>query len=144
MTSRDLLRFGIIDDVISEPLGGAHRDHREAAASLKSYLIQTIRQLKEIPIDKLLDRRYEKYRKIGVFLESRRSRAKRPVARSVNGCRDSRPLTRTDSNGTLNQPHTFAGTTNGARYSRVSIASASESFTNDSVDGLICSLRPSR
>ena len=51
MTSRDLLRFGIIDEVIPEPLGGAHRDHREAAASLKSYLIHTIRQLKEVPLD---------------------------------------------------------------------------------------------
>ena len=39
---------------------------------------------------------------------------------------------------------TLAGTTNGARYSRVSMASASESFTNDSVEGLMCSLRPSR
>ncbi len=73
MTSRDLLRFGIIDDVIPEPLGGAHRDHREAAAELKSYLIHAIRQLKETPIDELLDRRYEKYRKIGVFLEGRPS-----------------------------------------------------------------------
>ncbi|MBV8383758.1 MAG: acetyl-CoA carboxylase carboxyltransferase subunit alpha, partial [Planctomycetaceae bacterium] len=40
MTSRDLLRFGIIDEIIPEPLGGAHRDHREAAAVLKSYLIR--------------------------------------------------------------------------------------------------------
>lgn len=69
MTSRDLLRFGIIDDVLTEPLGGAHRDHRESAAALKSYLTQTIRQLKELPLDELLDRRYAKYRQIGVFLE---------------------------------------------------------------------------
>jgi acetyl-CoA carboxylase carboxyl transferase subunit alpha len=67
MTSRDLLGFGIIDEVIPEPLGGAHRDHREAAASLKSYLIQTVRHLKEVPVNELIDRRYEKYRKIGVF-----------------------------------------------------------------------------
>ena len=69
MTSRDLLRFGIIDEVIPEPLGGAHRDHREAAANLKSYLIHTLRQLKDLPVDELLDRRYDKYRKIGVFIE---------------------------------------------------------------------------
>ena len=60
---------GAVDEVIAEPLGGAHRDHREAAANLKSYLIHTVRQLKEIPIDTLLLRRYEKYRKIGVFFE---------------------------------------------------------------------------
>jgi acetyl-CoA carboxylase carboxyl transferase subunit alpha len=69
MTSRDLLRFGIIDEVIPEPIGGAHRDHREAAANLKSYLIHTLRQLKDHSLDALLERRYEKYRKIGVFLE---------------------------------------------------------------------------
>jgi acetyl-CoA carboxylase carboxyl transferase subunit alpha len=69
MTSRDLLRFGIVDEVIPEPLGGAHRDHREAAASLKTYLIHAIRQLKEFSLDPPLDRRYDKYRKIGVFLE---------------------------------------------------------------------------
>ena len=54
MTSRDLLRFGIIDEIIAEPAGGAHRDHREAAASLKTFLIHAIRQLKEIPTDRLL------------------------------------------------------------------------------------------
>jgi acetyl-CoA carboxylase carboxyl transferase subunit alpha len=69
MTSRDLLRFGIIDEVIPEPPGAAHRDHREAAANIKSFLIHSIRQLKELPLDELLQRRYEKYRKIGVFLE---------------------------------------------------------------------------
>ena len=44
----------------------------------------------------------------------------------------------------LSFPHTLAGTTNGCRYSRVSMASASWSLTNDSVEGLMCSLRPSR
>jgi acetyl-CoA carboxylase carboxyl transferase subunit alpha len=70
MTSRDLLGFGIVDEVIPEPLGGAHRDHREAAANLKSYLIHTLRQLREVPLDELLARRYDKYRKIGVYMES--------------------------------------------------------------------------
>jgi acetyl-CoA carboxylase carboxyl transferase subunit alpha len=70
LTSRDLLRFGIIDEIIAEPPGGAHRDHREAAASLKTFLIHSIRQLKELPTDQLVDRRYEKYRKIGVFQET--------------------------------------------------------------------------
>ncbi len=69
MTSRDLLRFGIVDEVIPEPLGGAHRDHREAAANLKSFLIHGLRQLKGLPREELLQRRYEKYRKIGEFLE---------------------------------------------------------------------------
>jgi acetyl-CoA carboxylase carboxyl transferase subunit alpha len=70
LTSRDLLRFGIIDEIVAEPPGGAHRDHREAAASLKTFLIHSIRQLREIPTDRLLQQRYEKYRKIGVFHET--------------------------------------------------------------------------
>ena len=68
MTSRDLLRFGIIDEVIPEPLGGAHRDHREAAANIKSFLIHALRQLKDLPIDELLDHRYQKFRKIGAYV----------------------------------------------------------------------------
>ncbi len=69
MTSRDLLAFGIIDDVITEPLGGAHKDHRASAQGLRSYLIQAIRQLKTATLDELMNLRYAKYRKIGVFLE---------------------------------------------------------------------------
>jgi acetyl-CoA carboxylase carboxyl transferase subunit alpha len=69
MTSRDLLRFGIIDEVIPEPLGGAHRDHREAAANIKSFLLHALRQLKNLTVDELLEHRYGKYRKIGAFVE---------------------------------------------------------------------------
>jgi acetyl-CoA carboxylase carboxyl transferase subunit alpha len=80
MTSRDLLQFGIIDEVIPEPPGGAHRDHREAAATLKSALIHAVRQLRGTPTDVLLERRYQKFRKIGVFVESPPSEP-----RAVNG-----------------------------------------------------------
>ncbi len=69
MTSRDLLRFGIIDEIIPEPLGGAHRDHREAAASVKSFLIRSLRELTEVSDSTRLDRRYEKFRRMGVFVE---------------------------------------------------------------------------
>ena len=68
-TSKDLLRFGVIDEIVKEPLGAAHRDHRQAAIFLKGCLIQTMRDLTAIPIDRLLDRRYEKFRRIGVFEE---------------------------------------------------------------------------
>jgi acetyl-CoA carboxylase carboxyl transferase subunit alpha len=69
MTSRDLLRFGIIDEVIPEPLGGAHRDHREAASSVKSFLIRALRELSDLPVPELIQRRYEKFRRMGVVLE---------------------------------------------------------------------------
>jgi acetyl-CoA carboxylase carboxyl transferase subunit alpha len=69
-TSPDLKRFGVIDEIIPEPLGGAHRDHRQMAAILKERLIRIIRELSVYPIDQLLERRYQKFRRIGVFEEN--------------------------------------------------------------------------
>jgi acetyl-CoA carboxylase carboxyl transferase subunit alpha len=74
MTSRDLLRFGVIDDVIPEPTGGAHRDHREAASLLKAYLLRAFREVDGQPREGLLQRRYDKFRRIGVYLEGGASR----------------------------------------------------------------------
>lgn len=68
-TSRDLKRFGVIDEVIPEPLGGAHRDQRGTAATLKQTLLTQIRQLSLLPKDVLLNRRYHKFRTIGEFEE---------------------------------------------------------------------------
>lgn len=62
--------MGIVDDVIKEPLGGAHRDHHSMAATLRGYFKKTLKSLSESPIDELLDKRYEKFRKIGVFTEN--------------------------------------------------------------------------
>jgi acetyl-CoA carboxylase carboxyl transferase subunit alpha len=69
LTSRDLLRMGIIDAIVPEPLGGAHRDHAEAAAALKSYLIRAFREIADQPREELLDRRYEKFRRLGVYAD---------------------------------------------------------------------------
>ncbi|HUY87192.1 MAG TPA: acetyl-CoA carboxylase carboxyltransferase subunit alpha [Pirellulales bacterium] len=70
MTSKDLLRLGVVDDVIDEPLGGAHRDHHQMGSRLKMYLLKSIRELAGRPSDVLLAGRYDKFRKMGVFLES--------------------------------------------------------------------------
>ncbi|WP_417389264.1 acetyl-CoA carboxylase carboxyltransferase subunit alpha [Gimesia sp.] len=69
-TSKNLLDLGIIDEVIPEPLGGAHRDHRQMATSLKASLSANLKQLMSIPKDQLVDQRYEKFRKIGMFHET--------------------------------------------------------------------------
>ncbi|HEX7449245.1 MAG TPA: acetyl-CoA carboxylase carboxyltransferase subunit alpha [Pirellulales bacterium] len=69
LTSKDLLRLGVIDDVIEEPLGGAHRDHHQMAARLKLYFLKSIRELAGRPADALLAARYEKFRRMGQFLE---------------------------------------------------------------------------
>ncbi|MGH7201864.1 MAG: acetyl-CoA carboxylase carboxyltransferase subunit alpha [Planctomycetaceae bacterium] len=68
-TSKDLLRLGVIDEIIPEPLGGAHRDHRQMAATLKAGLVQNLKRLLAVPRSELVDRRYEKFRRIGVFEE---------------------------------------------------------------------------
>jgi acetyl-CoA carboxylase carboxyl transferase subunit alpha len=69
-TSKDLLEFGIVDTVLEEPLGGAHRDHHRMAARLKMFLIKTLRELAQKPSAELLEGRYQKFRQIGVFLET--------------------------------------------------------------------------
>jgi acetyl-CoA carboxylase carboxyl transferase subunit alpha len=69
MTSKDLLRLGVIDDIIAEPLGGAHRDHHLMANRLKIYLRKILRELTAVPIDKLVEGRYQKFRRMGIFLE---------------------------------------------------------------------------
>ena len=70
MTGRDLLRFGIIEEIIEEPPGGAHRDPRGAAINLKTFLTRSLRKIAEIPRDELLDHRYAKFRQIGEFFEA--------------------------------------------------------------------------
>ncbi len=68
-TSKNLLDLGIVDDVIPEPLGGAHRDHHQMAARLKLFLSRSLRSLCDYSLDELLAARYQKFRRMGVFLE---------------------------------------------------------------------------
>jgi acetyl-CoA carboxylase carboxyl transferase subunit alpha len=67
LTAKHLERFGIIDDVIPEPLGAAHRDQREMANTLKTYLLRYLRELRNVPVGDLLEQRYQKFRKMGAF-----------------------------------------------------------------------------
>ena len=69
-TSSDLLKIGVVDEVIEEPLGGAHRDHRLMASKLKQYLRNQLRSLRRIPTGTLLEKRYERFRNYGVFFEN--------------------------------------------------------------------------
>lgn len=69
LTSKDLLGFGVIDEIITEPLGGAHRDHRQMATALKVTLNRALKELSVHDRDALLQRRYDKFRRLGVFEE---------------------------------------------------------------------------
>ncbi len=67
LTSAELLKNGIVDDVISEPLGGAHRSPKDAATSLRGYVQRQLTELTVLDGQSLLDSRYAKFRKMGHF-----------------------------------------------------------------------------
>ena len=67
LTARHLAKFGVIDDIIPEPLGAAHRDQREMATTLKAYLLRYLREVCPLPVDELLEARYQKFRRMGRF-----------------------------------------------------------------------------
>ena len=69
LTSTDLLEQKIIDRIVSEPLGGAHKNQTEAAANLKAVLKEELAQLVKIKPDKLVENRIEKFYKMGVYVE---------------------------------------------------------------------------
>jgi acetyl-CoA carboxylase carboxyl transferase subunit alpha len=67
ITAKNLHSLGVIDDIIPEPLGGAHRDPREMSSTLKTYLLRYLRELRHAPVEDLLDGRYRKFRGMGVI-----------------------------------------------------------------------------
>ena len=69
LTAPDLLEQKVIDKIVPEPLGGAHRDHKKIAETLKKTLLEEIKSLKKIKPDKLVDMRLEKFGAMGVFVE---------------------------------------------------------------------------
>ena len=70
LTGEHLLKFGIVDDVIPEPPGGAHRDPEGVAAQIKKAILKNIKDLSSLSAKELLDSRYEKFRRIGQFTEA--------------------------------------------------------------------------
>ena len=65
LTSEDLLKFGFVDEMIPEPLGGAHRDPQKMAADFKERLNKNLRELKALDKQELLRLRYKKFRAMG-------------------------------------------------------------------------------
>jgi len=70
LTAEDLLRMGIADEVITEPLGGAHRNWNATAGSINEHLYRNLVEIESLPPEELIRNRYEKYRKIGVYREN--------------------------------------------------------------------------
>lgn len=67
LTSKDMSGFGLIDDVLPEPLGGAHARPEEMAATVKSYILKTIAELKKINAEKRIEQRIDKFSKMGFY-----------------------------------------------------------------------------
>jgi acetyl-CoA carboxylase carboxyl transferase subunit alpha len=65
LTSRELLRLGLADAVIEEPLGGAHRNIHDTVYNVEQYILKTLRELKRMKLEELLESRYKKLRSIG-------------------------------------------------------------------------------
>ena len=73
LTGADLLKLGIVDEVIEEPLGGAHHDPELVAQRLRGSILRFFKLADGLPAETLLERRYERFRKIGVFTTQQRS-----------------------------------------------------------------------
>src|SRR6476620_3427717 len=67
LTARDLLELKLIDEVITEPLGGAHQNHAAALESVREAIARNLDELAKVPMAKLLEARYQKFRRIGEF-----------------------------------------------------------------------------
>lgn len=69
ITGPDLMQFKIVDEIIKEPLGGAHRNHKEMGDALKASIMNSIKELSKLSSKDLRNQRYDKYRKLGVVTE---------------------------------------------------------------------------
>ena len=68
-TANDLLKFEVIDEIVREPLGGAHRNHKQAAIRMKKSLRKNLERLTQIPLSELIPLREKKFREMGKFVE---------------------------------------------------------------------------
>jgi acetyl-CoA carboxylase carboxyl transferase subunit alpha len=75
LTAQDLLKLDVVDEIVPEPEGGAHRDYDSVGENLSRALRRTLQQISKIPINELLKKRYEKFRRIGIYTESKTTAA---------------------------------------------------------------------
>ena len=73
ITAKDLEQLGVIDEIIPEPLGGAHRDPAQAASNVEHFIIRALRELRSVNIDTLNEKRYQRWRKMGQVLHAQPS-----------------------------------------------------------------------
>ena len=66
VSAKDLIQLGVVDEIIEEPLGGAHRNHKEAAENVKSAILRHLAELDKLPSEELTQMRIDKFARIGV------------------------------------------------------------------------------
>jgi acetyl-CoA carboxylase carboxyl transferase subunit alpha len=69
ITAHDLQQLGLIDRIVPEPVGGAHRNHQEMAAALKQAVLDAFNEVRHLSAERLAEHRYQKFRRMGVFEE---------------------------------------------------------------------------
>lgn len=69
LTAKDIKKLEVSDEIVKEPIGGAHRDHPAMAKSLHEALSRNLKELRQIPADQLVEERYQKFRKMSRFVE---------------------------------------------------------------------------
>lgn len=100
LTSRDLKKLSLIDEILPEPLGGGHRDPQAMFSTFEQYITTTLRELKRVRIDTLLKRRYERLRGLGSFFESASGQITTKAASRLRSSRPARNGNRnSDGNG---------------------------------------------
>ena len=70
MDAISLRNFGVIDEIIEEPVGGAHRDLQKMAKNLKNTVVKEFKKIDKLTIEELLEKRYNKFRNMGKFFET--------------------------------------------------------------------------
>ncbi len=83
LTSKDLYKLGLIDAIIPEPLGGAHRNVHDTVYNVQQYIVKTLRELKRTKIDNLLENRYKKLRSIGTSAAEKLKRKTQTAAERI-------------------------------------------------------------
>ncbi len=84
LTSKELHKLGLIDAIIPEPVGGAHRNMHDTVYNVESYIARTLAELRRMKIDDLLESRYRKWRSVGTSSATRAERRPQPGARIVS------------------------------------------------------------
>jgi acetyl-CoA carboxylase carboxyl transferase subunit alpha len=69
LTAIDMKGFGLVDEIVPEPEGGAHWNYNEAAQILKSYIVKAINEIKDIPADRRIQMRIDKFGRMGEWQE---------------------------------------------------------------------------